>query len=148
MYYYRMHSYKNYQHTFGIIKPDAVNRNLIGAILSLIEKEFKIIDLRLENLGEDFLNVFYSEHSSKPFFSSLISYTKGPAVLMILEGENAIEDYRKLLGPTNPKEANKLTIRGTFGISIDQNSAHGSASEIEAKREIEIYNRFFKSYIK
>ena len=134
----------NIQQTLSIIKPDAVERNLIENIKSifknnnLIIKEDKKIHITKEEAGE-----FYKIHQSKPFYDSLCSYlSSGPIVVMILEGENAVLLNRKLMGATDPKNAEEKTIRKLYGLSIDKNSVHGSDSVENAKKEIEF---FFKN---
>ncbi len=134
----------NIEQTLSIIKPDAVERNLIENIKSIFTsnnlniKETKKIHLTKEEAAE-----FYSVHQSKPFYDNLCSYlSSGPIVVMILEGENAVVSNRKLMGATDPKNAEKNTIRKLYGISIDKNSVHGSDSVDNAKKEI---NFFFKN---
>ena len=132
------------EQTLSIIKPDAVERNLVEQIKKIFIKnnldikENKKIHITKEEAAE-----FYQVHQSKPFYNDLCSYlSSGPIVVMILEGENAILANRKLMGATNPKEAEENTIRKLYGISIDKNSVHGSDSEENAKKEI---NYFFKN---
>ena len=132
------------EQTLSIIKPDAVERNLIDEIKdifiknNLVIKETKKIQITKEEAAE-----FYKVHQSKPFFNDLCTYlSSGPIVVMVLEGENAIVANRKIMGATNPKEAEKNTIRKLYGISIDKNSVHGSDSLDNAKKEI----RFFFKY--
>ncbi len=134
----------NIQQTLSIIKPDAVERNLADEIKSfLIKKNFKIIDNKKIHLNKDEAAEFYKVHQSKPFYNDLCSYlSSGPIVVMILEGENAVASYRKIMGATDPKNAEKNTIRKLYGISIDKNSVHGSDSIDNAKKEIEF---FFKN---
>ena len=134
----------NIQQTLSIIKPDAVERNLADEIKSfLIKKNFKIIDNKKIRLNKDEAAEFYKVHQSKPFYNDLCSYlSSGPIVVMILEGENAVASYRKIMGATDPKNAEKNTIRKLYGISIDKNSVHGSDSIDNAKKEIEF---FFKN---
>ena len=134
----------NIEQTLSIIKPDAVERNLIDEIKAifiknnLIIKEDKKIHLTKEEAAE-----FYKVHQSKPFYDDLCSYlSSGPILVMILEGENAVLLNRKLMGSTDPKNAEEQTIRKLYGISIDKNSVHGSDSPENAKQEI---NFFFKN---
>jgi len=129
------------EQTLSIIKPDAVERNLIDEIKdifiknNLVIKETKKIQITKEEAAE-----FYKVHQSKPFFNDLCTYlSSGPIVVMVLEGENAIVANRKIMGATNPKEAEKNTIRKLYGISIDKNSVHGSDSLDNAKKEIEFF---------
>ena len=132
------------EQTLSIIKPDAVERNLIEDIKQiftknkLIIKESKKIHITKEEAAE-----FYKVHQAKPFFNDLCNYlSSGPIFVMILEGENAIINNRKIMGATNPKDAEDNTIRKLFGISIDKNSVHGSDSVENAKKEIDF---FFKN---
>ena len=134
----------NFEQTLSIIKPDAVERNLVEDIKKIFTsnnlkiKESKKIQISKEEAAE-----FYKVHQSKPFYENLCSYlSSGPIVAMILEGENAILEYRKLMGATDPKKAEENTIRKQYGISIDKNSVHGSDSSENAKKEI---NFFFKN---
>ena len=134
----------NMEQTLSIIKPDAVERNLIENIKSIFTKnnltikEDKKIHITKEEAAE-----FYKVHQSKPFYDDLCAYlSSGPIVVMILEGENAIVHNRKLMGATDPKNAEENTIRKLYGISIDKNSVHGSDSADNAKKEI---NFFFKN---
>ena len=134
----------NIEQTLSIIKPDAVERNLIEDIKSifsknnLVVKNSKKIHVTKEEAAE-----FYKVHQSKPFYNDLCAYlASGPIVVMILEGVNAITLYREIMGATDPKKAEKNTIRNLFGISIDKNSVHGSDSTENAKKEIEF---FFKN---
>ena len=132
------------EQTLSIIKPDAVERNLIENIKSIFTKnnltikEDKKIHITKEEAAE-----FYKVHETKPFFDDLCSYlSSGPIVVMILEGKNAVAYNRKLMGATDPKNAEENTIRKLYGISIDKNSVHGSDSVDNAKKEI---NFFFKN---
>ncbi len=129
------------ERTFAMIKPDAVNAGNIGQVLSMIEKEgFKIIYLQMLKLTEKSVRLFYAEHVEKPFFPSLLEFTlSGKVVAMVLEKENAIEDFRKLMGATDPKKAAKGTIRHTYGTEMPANAIHGSDSRESAKREITIF---------
>ena len=131
----------NNEQTLSIIKPDAVERNLVDKIKSfflknnLIIKESKKIHITKDEAAE-----FYKVHQSKPFYNDLCSYlSSGPIVVMILEGDNAIAANRKLMGATNPKDADENTIRKLYGISIDKNSVHGSDSKENARKEIGIF---------
>ncbi len=132
------------EQTLSIIKPDAVERNLVEEIKNifkknnLIIKESKKIQISKEEAAD-----FYRVHQSKPFYDELCSYlSSGPIVVMILQGENAVLQNRELMGATNPKDAKENTIRKLYGISIDKNSVHGSDSNENAKKEIEF---FFKN---
>tara|TARA_B100001093_G_scaffold392419_1_gene378928 strand:- start:143 stop:568 length:426 start_codon:yes stop_codon:yes gene_type:complete len=127
--------------TFSIIKPDAVRKNKIGEILNRFESAgLKIVAARLEHLSIDKAQGFYAEHQGKPFFEDLVKFmTSGPCLLQVLEGENAINLNRELMGATNPQEASEGTIRRDFAESIDANAVHGSDSPASAKREIEFF---------
>jgi len=127
------------------IKPDAVVRNLIGEIIKRVENRgLKIIALSKVRLERAEAEAFYAIHKGKPFFNKLCDYIcSGPCVPVVIEGENAIERLRKLIGCTNPKEAKKDTIRGDFGIDETKNSVHASDSNENARREI---NFFFSNH--
>ena len=135
---------KNIEQTLSIIKPDAVERNLIDEIKNFfLKNELIIKDQKKIQITKDEAAEFYKVHQSKPFYNDLCSYlASGPIVVMILEGQNAVSFNRKLMGATNPKEAEENTIRKKYGISIDKNSVHGSDSLENAKKEI---NFFFKN---
>ena len=131
----------NIEQTLSIIKPDAVERNLAEKIKEkfleneLIIKNQKKIQITREEAAE-----FYKVHQTKPFYDRLCNYlSSGPIVVMILEGENAITINRKIMGATDPKQADDGTIRKEFGISIDKNSVHGSDSRDNAKKEINFF---------
>ena len=132
------------EQTLSIIKPDAVERNLISEIKSIfIKNSLKILDNKKIHITKDEASEFYKVHQSKPFYEDLCKYlSSGPIVVMILEGENAVLANRKLMGATDPKKADENTIRKLYGISIDKNSVHGSDSLENAKQEI---NFFFKN---
>ena len=132
------------EQTLSIIKPDAVERNLTEEIKSIFKKNnLKISNSKKIHLTKDEAAEFYKVHQSKPFYNDLCVYlSSGPIVAMILEGENAIQMNRKIMGATDPKNAEKNTIRKLFGISIDKNSVHGSDSNDNAKKEIDF---FFKN---
>ncbi len=132
------------EQTLSIIKPDAVERNLAENIKSIFEKNnLKIKDSKKIHITKDEAAEFYKIHQSKPFYNDLCAYlSSGPIIVIILEGENAVLANRKLMGATNPKEAEENTIRKLYGISIDKNSVHGSDSVDNAKKEIEF---FFKN---
>jgi nucleoside-diphosphate kinase len=126
------------EETLCIIKPDAVERNLIGDILGQIEAGgLRVKALKMVWLSKEEAQGFYAVHRDKPFFDSLTDYmSSGPVVLAVLEGENAVEAYRGLMGPTNPSEASPSSIRGQHGRDIEKNSVHGSDSPENAKSEI------------
>ena len=131
----------NLEKTLSIIKPDAVERGLENEIKQLFkENGFKIIKEKKIQLEKSEAEIFYKVHETKPFYNDLCSYlSSGPIVVMVIEKNNAVMDNRKLMGATNPKEAEDGTIRKKFGISIDKNSVHGSDSKENAKIEIEFF---------
>ena len=133
----------NMEQTLSIIKPDAVERDLIDEIKSIfLKNNLKIFKDKKIHISKDEAAEFYKVHQSKPFYEDLCSYlSSGPIVVMILEGNNAVKLNRELMGATNPKDAKENTIRKLYGISIDKNSVHGSDSIVNAKNEI---NFFFK----
>ena len=128
------------EQTLIIIKPDAVKRNLAEEILSRFEKkEFSISKLKTFNFTVEMAEQFYSVHSSKPFFDELVSFiTSGKVTAAIIEGDNAINMTREIIGKTNPKEASPGTIRGDFGISITENSIHASDSRESFDKEVNV----------
>ncbi len=132
------------EQTLSIIKPDAVERNLAEDIKGIfIKNNLNIVNSKKIHITKDEASEFYKVHQSKPFYSDLCTYlSSGPIVVMILEGKNAVLANRKLMGSTNPKEAEENTIRKLYGISIDKNSVHGSDSIENAKKEIDF---FFKN---
>lgn len=123
--------------TFTIIKPDAVGAGNMGAITKMIEENgFKIISMKLTRLSRERAGEFYAVHKERPFYNDLCAYmSSGSIIPMILEKENAIEDFRKLIGATNPKEAAEGTIRNLFAESIEANAVHGSDSDENAEME-------------
>ena len=124
--------------TFSIIKPDATKRNITGAINKIIEENnLVIVAQKRIKLSIDQAEGFYSVHKDKPFFPDLIAFmTSGPVIIQVLEGDNAIEDYRKIMGSTNPENAEKGTIRQKYALNIQENSVHGSDSQQNADIEI------------
>ena len=134
----------NIEQTLSIIKPDAVERNLSEEIKNFfIKNNLTIKENKKIHITKDEAAEFYKVHQSKPFYSDLCAYlSSGPIVVMILEGDNAISANRRLMGATDPKNAEENTIRKLYGISIDKNSVHGSDSTDNAKKEIEF---FFKN---
>ena len=131
----------NTEQTLSIIKPDAVERNLDNEIKQMfIKNGFNIFKEKKIQIEKSEAEKFYKVHETKPFYSDLCSYlSSGPIVAMILEKENAVVDNRKLMGATNPKDAEEGTIRKKYGISIDKNSVHGSDSAENAKIEIDFF---------
>ena len=134
----------NIEQTLSIIKPDAMERSLDSEIKLMFEKGgFKIVKEKKIQLDKHEAEQFYKVHETKPFYNDLCEYlSSGPIMVMILEKENAVLANRKLMGATNPKDAEEGTIRKKFGISIDKNSVHGSDSVKNAKIEIDF---FFKN---
>ena len=133
------------QRTLSIIKPDATAQNITGAINTDIENNgLKIIAQKRILITSQQAERFYAVHFDKPFFQSLVNYmTSGPIVVQVLEGDNAIESYRNLMGATDPSKAENNTLRSKFGSSIENNAVHGSDSEENASREIAF---FFAKY--
>jgi nucleoside-diphosphate kinase len=129
------------EYTFSMIKPDATKRNLIGKINSYLENNgLKIVAQRMTTLSKEQAQDFYAEHSSRVFFNSLIeSITSGPVVLQVLKGDDAIIKNRKIMGATNPSDAEIGTIRKDFAKNIESNSIHGSDSLKNAQREINFF---------
>ena len=134
----------NIEQTLSIIKPDAVERNLIEDIKNIFTKNnLKVLSGKKIHITKEEAAEFYKVHLSKPFYDELCAYlSSNPIFVMILEGENAISQNRKLMGATDPKNAEDGTIREMYGISIDKNSVHGSDSVENANKEI---NFFFKT---
>jgi nucleoside-diphosphate kinase len=126
------------ERTFSIIKPDAVAKNVIGEIVSRFEKNgLRIIAMRMLHLTREQAEGFYAVHKERPFFPDLVSYmTSGPVVVQVLEGENAIQANRDIMGATNPADADPGTIRADFAASIEQNVVHGSDGPDTAATEI------------
>ena len=131
--------------TFTMIKPDAVANCHTGAILDdIIKAGFKVIALKYTRLNKDIAGQFYGVHSERPFFKDLVDYmTSGPILAAILEKENAVEDFRKLIGATDPSKAGPGTIRNKYAKSIDANAVHGSDSDENAQIE---GNFFFTAF--
>jgi len=129
------------EQTFAMIKPDAVAAGNTGKIIEMIEKNgFKIIRLIKVQLTPDITETFYDVHKDKPFFSELVEFvTSGPVVLMALEKENAIADWRKLMGATNPAEAEEGTIRKLYAKNIGENAVHGSDAPETAQKELGLF---------
>ena len=129
------------ERTLSLIKPDAVAKNVIGKIISRFEENnLYLVAGKLVHLSDEMASGFYAEHEGKPFFNDLKKFmTSGPVFVQVLEGENAVQKNRDLMGSTNPKEAAPGTIRADFANSIDANAVHGSDSVESAKREIEYF---------
>tara|TARA_X000000950_G_scaffold255939_1_gene321018 strand:+ start:527 stop:946 length:420 start_codon:yes stop_codon:yes gene_type:complete len=129
------------EYTLSIIKPDAVERNLIGDINSVFEKnDLKIVAQKMLLLARRDAEIFYQIHKDRSFFNELCDYmTSGPVVVQVLKGKNAVKKNRNLMGATNPENAEENTIRKLFGISVEKNSVHGSDSDKNAKIEINFF---------
>ena len=129
------------QRTFAIIKPDAVAAGNQGAIISRIQSEgLRVVAAKALRLSEKQAQGFYAVHKERPFFGSLVTFmTEGPVLAMVLEGENAIKRWRDLMGPTDATKAEKGTIRGDFGTSIERNASHGSDAVDTAAFEVGYY---------
>ena len=131
--------------TFAIVKPDAVEKNHIGDIVALIEKNgLKVRALRMMHMTRPIAEGFYYVHKSRPFFGELVDFmTRGPCVVMVLEGENAIAKWRELMGATDPAKAADGTVRKLYGANVGENATHGSDGPESAKFEI---GWFFSGY--
>jgi len=129
------------QYTFSIVKPDAVRNNQTGGIIGMIDQAgFKIVAIKKMSLGREQAAGFYAVHAARPFFESLIEFmSSGPIVAMVLQKDDAIADLRKLMGATNPANADEGTIRKKFATSIEENAIHGSDGEDTAKFEISYF---------
>ena len=129
------------ERTLSIVKPDAVAKNIIGEIFSRFEKGgLRIVATRMMKLSREQAEGFYAEHTGKPFFDALVQYMiSGPVLVQVLEGESAIAVNRRLMGATNPAEADPGTIRADFAESIDANAVHGSDGLESAAREISYF---------
>ena len=127
--------------TFTMLKPDSVEKGNIGAIMSKINAAgFKILALKLTKMSVSDAEKFYSVHKDRPFFNELVGYmTRGPIVAAVLEKDNAVEDFRLLIGATNPADAAEGTIRNEFADSISENAVHGSDSDDNAKIECDFH---------
>ena len=133
-----MGPFMSIERTLSIVKPDAVGKNVIGEIYSRFEKAgLKIVALKMLHLSRDQAEGFYAEHRGKVFFEPLMEFmTSGPICVQVLEGEDAIQTNRALMGATNPQEADPGTIRADFASTVDANAVHGSDSVTSADREI------------
>jgi nucleoside-diphosphate kinase len=129
------------ERTFGIVKPDAVEKNAVGGVVDMIEKAgLKIVGLRLVKMSDAQARAFYAVHKERPFFPSLVKFmTSGPAVVMAIEGENAIARYREVMGPTDSTKAPAGTIRSKYGTDIERNAVHGSDGPDTAKAELAFF---------
>ena len=124
-----------------LIKPDAMERNLAGAIIARLEEQgLKIVALKMVHLDKALARRHYAVHKDKPFFDNLVNYiSSAPIIAAIFEGENAVEAIRGIMGATDPAKADKGTIRGDFGLSIEHNTVHGSDSVENAESEIKLF---------
>ncbi|MDD2444473.1 MAG: nucleoside-diphosphate kinase [Desulfotomaculaceae bacterium] len=131
------------ERTYLMVKPDGVQRSLIGEIISRFEKRgFKIVGLKVMQISRELAEKHYGEHKDKPFFGPLVEYiTSGPVAAMVIEGKDAVRAAREMMGATNPLQAASGTIRGSFGIDIGRNVIHGSDSPASAEREIALFFR-------
>ncbi|MDP4162244.1 MAG: nucleoside-diphosphate kinase [Bacillota bacterium] len=129
--------------TFLMVKPDGVQRNLIGEVVSRFEKKgFQLVGAKLMSIPKELAEQHYGEHKERPFFGELVDFiTSSPVFAMVWQGENVISTARQMMGSTNPKDAAPGTIRGDFGLTVGKNVIHGSDSPESAEREI---NLFFK----
>ncbi|NLC11428.1 MAG: nucleoside-diphosphate kinase [Firmicutes bacterium] len=129
------------ERTFVMLKPDAVQRNLVGELISRLEKKgLKICALKMLSISRELAERHYEEHKEKPFFQELVSFiTSGPVVAMVCEGQNAFEIVRKLMGATDPLKAEPGTIRGDYAIYMGNNIIHGSDSYKSAEKEINLF---------
>ena len=129
------------EQTLSIIKPDATSRNITGQVNSIIEKSgLKIIGQKRIKLTKEIASKFYEIHKDRPFFNDLVSFmVSGPVIVQVLQGENAVFLYRKIMGATNPEDAELGTIRKEFALSVEANSVHGSDSVENANKEIAFF---------
>ena len=127
--------------TFFMIKPDGVQRNLVGEIISRVEaKGFSITKIKMMTISKELAEQHYGEHKDKPFFDDLVSFiTSGPVVAMQVEGENVVLQIRNLMGATNPSESTPGSIRGDLATELDKNVVHGSDSDESAERELSLF---------
>jgi len=127
--------------SFLMVKPDGVQRNLIGDIISRFERKgFKLVGAKLMQVSEELAKEHYGEHKERPFFGELVDFiTSGPVFAMVWEGENVIHTARHMMGSTNPSEADAGTIRGDYGVTVGKNVIHGSDSPESAQREIGLF---------
>ena len=127
--------------TFFMVKPDGVERNLVGEIISRVEsKGFKITQMKMMTISKELAEEHYQEHVEKPFFGDLVNFiTSGPVVAMEVQGENVVAQIRNLMGGTNPSDSTPGSIRGDLATELDKNVVHGSDSEESANRELSIF---------
>ena len=129
------------ERTFGIVKPDAVEKSAAGGVIEMIEKAgLKIVGLRMVKLSDAQARAFYDVHKERPFFPDLVKFmTSGPAVVMAIEGESAVARYREVMGPTDSKKAPPGTIRNKYGTNIERNAVHGSDGPDTARAELAFF---------
>jgi nucleoside-diphosphate kinase len=129
------------QSTLVLIKPDGVNRGLIGNVISRLENSgLKISGIKILKINQELAEKHYAEHIDKPFFSSLLNFIiSSPVVAIVLSGPEAISKTRSLMGSTNPLESAPGTVRGDLGLTVEKNIIHGSANQVDADREINLY---------
>jgi nucleoside-diphosphate kinase len=127
--------------TFLMVKPDGVQRNLVGEIVNRFERKgFKLVGAKLMQITNELASEHYGEHKERPFFGELVDFiTSGPVFAMVWEGENVIKTAREMMGKTNPAEAAPGTVRGDFGVTVGKNVIHGSDSPESAEREINLF---------
>jgi len=132
---------ENLERTLVILKPDAIQRGIVGEIISRFEKKgFKIVGLKMMEVDPKLAEQHYIEHKDKPFYSELVEFiTSGPVIVFVVEGKNAISNVRKMVGSTNPEEALPGTIRHDYGLHIGKNIIHASDSRESAEREIDLF---------
>ena len=129
------------ERTFGIVKPDAVEKGAVGGVVDMIEKAgLKIVGLRMLRMSDAQARAFYAVHKERPFFGDLVKFmTSGPCVVMAIDGENAIARYREVMGPTDSAKAPAGTIRNKYGTNIERNAVHGSDGPDTAKAEVSFF---------
>lgn len=127
--------------TLVLLKPDAVQRSLVGEVTARLERRgLKIVGMKLMQVSDDLARKHYSEHEGKPFFHGLVQFiTSCPIVAMVLDGENAVQLVRAAIGSTNPIDSDPGSIRGDYGMTVGMNLVHGSDSDESAKREIDLF---------
>jgi len=129
------------ERTFGIVKPDAVEKGAVGGVVDMIEKAgLKIVGLRMLRMSDGQARAFYAVHKERPFFGDLVKFmTSGPCVVMAIDGEEAVRRYREVMGPTDSTKAPSGTIRNRFGTNIERNAVHGSDGPDTAKAEVSFF---------
>jgi nucleoside-diphosphate kinase len=134
------------ERTLSIVKPDAVEKNKVGGVLSTIEEAgLKLVATKMVHLSKEQAEGFYAVHSERPFFGELVAFmTRSPVVISVLQGENAIQRHRDVMGATNPADASKGTIRALFGTDVGENACHGSDAPETAREEISYFFNAFE----